>query len=158
MLHILCGNAEEDTTSVLDTSKDRKALSWVVPKKARIGDQVLFHLPVHGFVARGVIGAEPQFESKGRFIAKVQDIALLPIFVPLAFIRENHPDWKWPTYPRSYTTVDKAIEEKLDELVSSYQGVLNDPVLLAEGTATYIQTTTFERNPLARRKCEPWQP
>lgn len=152
-LHILCGNAEEDTALVLDTSKDRKVLIWVVPKKARIGDRVLFHLPMHGFVARGVVGAEPRFEAKGRFIAKVQDIVLLPIFVPLAFIRENHPDWKWPTYPRSYTTVDKAIEEKLDELVNGYQGVLKDSVLLAEGTATSIQTTSFERNALARRRC-----
>lgn len=153
MLHILCGNAEEDTTSVLDTSKDKKVLNWVVPKKARIADRVLFHLPMHGFVARGAIGSEPQLESKGRFISKVRDISLLPTSVPLAFIRENHRNWKWPTYPRSYTTVDKAVEEKLDELINSYQGALNDPVLLAEGTATSRQTASFERNPLARRRC-----
>jgi HNH endonuclease len=151
MLHILAGNAEEDIGLVLEAAKSGKAVSWIVPKKAHPNDRALFHLPSLGFAARGVIASEPEQDEPGRYGANVQAVTLLSSAVPLAFVIKNHPAWKWPTYPRSYATIDGAIEARLDELLDSYQGSFAEP--LVEGAAKSVSVTVYERNPLARQQC-----
>jgi len=80
-------------------------------------------------------------------------VSLLPISVPLPFIIENHPKWKWPTYPRGYATIDGLVETRLEKLLSSYQTTVTDSQPLFEGTATSVMVTTYERNALARQQC-----
>src|SRR5689334_16432000 len=101
MVHILCGNASQDVDELLKAGSSGKPLRWIVPKKAVKGDRALFHLPRLGFTARGVIRSRPRQTSEGRYGATVRDISLLASSVPLAFVRTNHPRWKWPTYPRA---------------------------------------------------------
>jgi hypothetical protein len=151
MLHILAGNRDEDIGLVLEAAKSGEAVSWIVPKKARANDRALFHLPSLGFAARGVIASEPEQDEPGRYGASVNAVTLLGSAVPLAFIRKNHPAWKWPTYPRSYTTIDGDTEARLEELLDSYQAGLAEP--LVEGAAKSVLVTTYERNPLARQQC-----
>jgi len=154
MLHILLGDSRADTDSVFKAGDTDKPLLWVVPKKARAGDSVLFYLPKpHGFVARGSVDSEaqPNTHRTGRYTAMVGDIQLLASSVPLAFIRDNHKTWKWPTYPRGYATIDGATEKRLNELLDGYQDTVAEP--LTEGTPKTGSVTTYERNPVARQEC-----
>jgi hypothetical protein len=151
MLHILAGNAAEDVQSVLKAAKSGEALSWFVPKKAHVRDRALFHLPGLGLAARGVIASEPEQDEPRRYGADVNKITMLSSAVPLAFICKNHPDWGWPTYPRSLTTIDGAIETRLEELLDGYQASFAEP--LVEGAAKAVSVTVYERNPIARQQC-----
>ena len=90
MLHILAGNSDEDVGSVLKRPRVVRSVSWIVPKKARLSDRALFHLPSLGFAARGVIDSEPEQDEPGRYGASVNAVTLLSSAVPLAFIRKNH--------------------------------------------------------------------
>lgn len=151
MLHILAGNRDEDIGLVLEAAKSGEAVSWIVPKKARPNDRALFHLPSLGFAARGVIASEPEQDEPGRYGANVNAVTLLSSAVPLAFVRKNQPEWKWPTYPRSYATIDGDTETRLEELLDSYQASFAEP--LVEGAAKSVSVTVYERNPIARRQC-----
>jgi HNH endonuclease len=133
MLHILLGNATADVDAILKAAKTRKPAGWIVPMKAHAGDRALFHLPALGLAARGVIGSEPQVLGQGRrYKAMVREITLLDAPVPLAFLLKHHRSWKWPTYPRSYTTIDGRIEERLEELIEGYTPPLNGPRVTAD--------------------------
>ncbi|MCX6631360.1 MAG: HNH endonuclease [Candidatus Solibacter sp.] len=151
MIHILAGDAAGDVESVLQSGVTGKPLQWIVPKKAHATDRALFHLPGRGFAARGVIGCEPREFRSGRYTATVREIVLLASAVPLAFVREHHPAWKWPTYPRSYTTIDGSIEKRLEELLTVYQTAFAKP--LTEGGPRAASVTVYERNPIARQRC-----
>jgi hypothetical protein len=150
MVHILAGDAG-DVTLILEAAESGKSESWIVPKGAHVNDAALFHLPGRGFAARGIVATEPRQRKPGRYEADIRAITLLPSSVPLAFVRANHPAWKWPTYPRSYATIDGAIEERLQELLQGYQASFAEP--LSEGAAKSVSVTIYERNPLARQQC-----
>jgi hypothetical protein len=151
MLHILAGNAAEDVDEVFGAAISGKSLDWIVPKKSHPDDLALFHLPRHGFAARGAIGSEPRHVRPNEYRAIVRDIQLLSSAVPLAFVRENHPNWGWPTYPRGFTTIDGAIETRLNELLDNYQASFSEP--LTEGNSRSVSVTMYERNPIARQLC-----
>ena len=151
MIHILAADASDDVDLVLEAAKSGKSQPWIVPKNAHAGDRALFHLPGRGFAARGVIGSAPRQDSPGRYSAAVREITLLTSPVPLAFIRKNHRAWKWPTYPRSYTTIDGSTEVRLEELLKSYQASFVEP--LTEGASKSVSVTMYERNPIARQEC-----
>jgi len=143
--------AAGDVESVLESGETGKPLRWIVPKKAHATDRALFHLPDRGFAARGVIGNEPRQFGSGQYTATVREIVLLASAVPLAFVRKHHPAWKWPTYARSYTTIDGSIETRLEELLRAYQTAFAEP--LAEGAPKQASVTVYERNPIARQRC-----
>jgi hypothetical protein len=159
MKHILVGDAGEDTTWVLKAAKTGKPLvGWIVPKGAHVGDQVLFYLPAHGLSARGVIATKPRQRAqrqgtKVRYDATVRKISLLSPAAPLAFLCENHRSWKWPTYARSYVTIDGRTEERLEELLKSELLKSYSTPPLGEGGSKSVLLTVYERNREARRIC-----
>jgi len=148
MLHILVGSAD-DVDGVLKAAKAGKAVPWYVPRKARPKERALIHLPGLGFAARAVIGTEPKRDSKGKYGAYVEGIVVLKPSVPLAFVRKNHPAWKW--LPRNYVTIEGAIERRLNQVVDNYSASLAEE--LTEGASKSVSLTVYERNPEARRKC-----
>jgi hypothetical protein len=150
MVHILAG-ATNEFDSVLKAAQSDRTVDWIVPKKSRINDPALFHLPPHGFAARGVIASEPHQNKPGQYTAEVGEVVFLASFVPLAFVRKNHPSWKWPTYPRSYATIEGDIESRLEKLLNEYQASFAEPII--EGTPKTVSITLYERNPLARQQC-----
>ena len=152
MIHILASSAD-DVDLVLKAAQSGETRTWIVPKKSHANDPALFHLPGHGFAARGVIASEPhQHQYKpGRYTAEVGEVALLASFVPLAFVRKNQPSWKWPTYPRSYATIDGNIEARLEELLNEYQAAFAEP--LTEGASRSASMTVYERSAMARQRC-----
>jgi hypothetical protein len=151
VIHILVGAADE-VDSVLEAAKNGKSVAWRVPKKSHANEPVLFYLPGHGFAARGLIATEPREYELGRYGADVRAVVLLAFAVPLAFVHKNHPSWKWLNAKmKSYTTIDGAIEERLEELLNEYQTSFTEP--LTEGTSKAVSVTVFERNALARQQC-----
>jgi hypothetical protein len=118
-----------------------------VPKGAHKGDDAILHLPDRGLAARAIIRAEPEKARPGRYGAPVGEIVLLNVPVPLAYLRKNHPAWKWPYYPKSYATINGQIEMRLEELIKGYSPKET------EGGSKSVLLTVYERNPTARRQC-----
>ena len=155
MLHILVGDSTGDPKTLFATVDANKAVTWMVPKTAKTGDDAVFYLPADGFVAYGTVAGDPEpTDRSGWYSAPVNQLSLLPTFVPLAFILANHPDWKWATYPRTYTTARDAIETRLRELLDGYQAPASASTSQhLEGSSSSVLVTVYERNPLARRQC-----
>jgi len=124
MIHILPARKGEEVAWVLNAATTGKPISWLVSKGTHAGDQALFHLPDLGLAARGVIGTEPKDRGQGygygRYTATVRKIALLDRPLSLAFLRKNHPSWKWPNGHLGRTTIDGRIEARLKELLTGY--------------------------------------
>ena len=131
MIHILPA-AKDEVASVLNAAKTRKPVEWIVSKGAHAGDQALLHLPDLGLAARGVIGTEPEDRGQGygygRYTATVRKIALLDRPLSLAFLRKNHPSWRWPYGHLGRTTIDGPIEARLKELLTGYLNGVPPPV------------------------------
>ena len=151
MIHVLVG-ATDEVDAVLKAAKNGKSVRWRVPKKSHANDPALFYLPGYGFAARGVIATEPLEYELGKYGANVRDVVVLASVVPLAFIHKNHPSWSWLNAKmKSYTTIDGAIETRLEELLGGYQVSFAEP--LTEGTAKTSSITVYERKPIARQQC-----
>ena len=119
MLHVLVGSAEDEKDYPLPSSP-HEVLRWRVPKNAKTGDSVLMYLPSTGFTARGLVDSQPQKEG-GYYNADLAGIVRLAKPVPFATVLQNHPDWKWLKKPMSYTTIDGAMEKRLDAILDKYQ-------------------------------------
>jgi hypothetical protein len=84
--------------------------NWPLPKAAQIGDEVLFLIPSqHGEIqARGIVEALPFNENWGnrpQYFAPVGQVVGLITPVPVRSLAQEFPEWGWPRYARSYTTV-----------------------------------------------------
>jgi hypothetical protein len=119
MLHVLVGSAEDERDYPLPL-RPHEILPWRVPKKAKPGDRVLMYLPSTGFTALGLVDSQPEKEG-GYYNANLTGIVRLAKPVPFAFVLQNHPDWRWLKKPMTYTTIDGAIEKRLDALLDDYQ-------------------------------------
>ncbi len=148
MLHILVGETK-DERSISSAAKKGTSLPWRVPKRSQLGNPALIELPERGFMAHAEIVTEPHQYGLGTYSARAGSIALLPVPVPIPFIREGLPKWKWPKYPRSYTTIEGAVETRLLKLIRDYQGV----TFFSEGSPATITITKYERDPAARHAC-----
>jgi hypothetical protein len=112
----------------------------------------LLHLPGRGFAASAVIASEPLEYEPRWYNAKIGEIALLASPVPVAFIEKNHPSWKWPkAFKMKFTTIDGAIQERLELLLHEYQVAFEDPLI--EGDPKAGSVTLYERSPNARQRC-----
>jgi hypothetical protein len=151
MLHILAANAREDTALVRKAAKTRTSLEWIVPKRALPANRALFHLPGIGLAAKGAIATEPR-AVEGRYCAQVHKVEMLLYPAPLTFLRKHHPNWKWLTYPKSYTSIDGEVEVQLEELIKS-DLLKRWWEETAEGEPKTVELTRYERNPIARRQC-----
>jgi hypothetical protein len=152
MIHILVSTTDE-VGAVLKAAKTGKPVQWRVPKESHANDPALVCVPgPWRFVARGVIATEPRKYELGRYGAKVRDLVLLASVVPLASVHKNLQSWGWLKQKmRSYTTIDGAIEERLEKLLNEYQAAFVEPI--TEGTSKAASVTLYERNPLARQQC-----
>jgi hypothetical protein len=152
-MHVLIAS-DRDANAVLESVKsDASIASWVVPKKAQVGDECLLSHMAYGLFAKGVLLTEPLHdpESTTRSIYRsdVGEIEFLNQFLPHSVLAESIPTWKWPTYPRSYTTVPEDIEEQLWEMVDA--PMLNQPTEIDEavsneGAARLVIHMTRERD------------
>lgn len=164
-LHIAVGT-KNDPDYLIDSAKNDGSLVWPVPKKARIGDMVLFLIPAYAgdLVASGSMMTMP-VPSKNwapKYEAKIGNINLRGNPIPIDLLRDRLPGWKYLTYARGYTTVPdqfvKIIEKLLliDRRFDLEAGVSADevePPRYREGAVRKVLVNAYERNPEARRRC-----
>lgn len=123
VLHILVGG-REDHIKLSEAVRRRQSLPWIVPKTALQGEKVLFFMPEIGIAATGSIAKldknPGRFGARPAYRARVGDLQSLKRPVPLDALRAGMPGWKWPSYPRGYTTVRGGIVIRLINLVEKY--------------------------------------
>ena len=123
MLHVLLGQ-DAVLEDVRRASQTGQSLYWIVPKKASDGDQAALFFASCGFVALGSVEGTPapdQFGRRNVYGTHVGRIVLLHKVVPLEEVARAMPTWAWTTYPRSYTTIDVPLSDKLLSLLQRKQ-------------------------------------
>lgn len=120
MFHVLIGE-EVAVESVQRAAAQRSAVSWIVPKAACPGDEVVLFFPHIGFLGHGVVTSEPEPDTFGNrpvYRADIGGICLFAYPVELGTVKRLFPEWDWVTYPRSYTTPPEKCAGRLrDELL-----------------------------------------
>jgi len=123
MLHILVGEnaAREDWE---DCVRRGRPISWIVPKAAAPGDDVIFVFNRDQFIGTGVIASEPEpatFLGQPAFRADVRDLKQFRRPLAVADVAPRIPDWAWPrSYTKGRTTPKDGISRKLWGIVSEH--------------------------------------
>jgi hypothetical protein len=134
MLHILLA-AKTEVDGVLKAVESGEPVRWIVPKKTQAGDRTLLYLPGMGLAAHGVVRSETRVRRQagyGRYTAMVGEIKLPSSPLSLDFLRQKHPDWKWPFHPQSFTTIEGPIEDRLEKLLKSRSTTTNGSEAITE--------------------------
>lgn len=106
-LHIVQGDAAGDKAELQRRAGDGRTMpSWIVPKAATVGDDVVGYVGGHGFYATARIGSEPtkRPDWEHRYGARLERIRLITPAISLPAIRRHLPGLSWARYPRSITT------------------------------------------------------
>jgi hypothetical protein len=119
-LHIVQGDSVVDK-KVLET-KARKRVptpSWIVPKAAVPGHDVVIYVGGYGFFATARINseAEPRDDWKKRYGAALAQVRLIKPPISLSAIRRHIPRLTWAIYPRSITTPKPEIAARIRALI-----------------------------------------
>ena len=116
-VHILLGSSEDDR-SFDRAVESRDSLPWIVPKASQPGDLALM---LFGAAIRGtgrIENAPEPAERPGTYNSMVGSLTRLNTPLPVPMLVEKFAGrWKWPTYPRGYTTVPEIIVEELLRLI-----------------------------------------
>jgi Zn finger protein HypA/HybF involved in hydrogenase expression len=121
MLHVLVSE-NQLLSDIIRSAKRGKAITWIVPRVAAVGDDAAIFVPDRGFVARGRVATPPEPTVFGRGPAYRAQIGRLRLFgrpVTLARVIAAAPAWKWPTYPRSRASVPQSMAPRLLRLFDS---------------------------------------
>ena len=113
-----------------DTNVDKKALeqaakthrniaTWVVPKSAKIGEDVVVFIGGYGFFATARINTatSPRKNWKKRYGAGLAAIKLIGPPISLSAIRRHIPKLLWAKYPRSIHTTSDLIANQVRKII-----------------------------------------
>ena len=124
-LHIVQGGIDNGDKSWLEkaSKKGLDAPVWVVQKSAIPDDNVVIYVTGYGFFATAIIKSipKPRPDWHNRYGAGLTSIRLIEPTIPLDTIRKHIPELKWANYPRSITTPDSDIADKVRKLISEHQ-------------------------------------
>lgn len=115
-LHLVQGGISNGDKAALE---GRRVHSWMVPKTAARGDELVIYIRGIGFfaTARTVSPPSPRTDWKRRYRADVDSVRLIRPPVPLAAIRRHVPDSGWAKSPRSITTPPPEVADKIRALI-----------------------------------------
>jgi 5-methylcytosine-specific restriction endonuclease McrA len=120
-LHIVQGGVENGDKRWLEQAagSERVAENWVAPKSAHVGDEVVVYVGGHGLFATARISSPPMPRSDwpNRHGAAIDLVRLIEPPISLEVLRRRMPEFQWTIYPRSITTPNKAIGEKLRAMI-----------------------------------------
>ena len=126
-LHIVQGGIANGDKKRLERAASRgtKIGTWIAPRKARIGDDVVVFIRGLGFMAtaRATSDAHPRTDWKNRWGASIGSIRLINPPISLGAIRRHLPMLKWAIYPRSITTPAPELAERIRELIAERRRV-----------------------------------
>jgi hypothetical protein len=120
-LHIVQGDAKGDKAELEARARDRHdTISWIVPKSAAVGDDVVIYIVGQGFFATARVNARPskRHDWKNRYGASIAGVRLIDPAISLATIRRQLPGFAWAVYPRHITTPSVRQAEQLRRLVA----------------------------------------
>jgi hypothetical protein len=121
-LHIVQGGIGNGDKAWLEKAARRRlsSQSWITPKLAKVGDEVVIFISGDGFFATARIGSLPKRRTdwKNRYGACLTSIRLIQPPISLGVIRRKIPALTWAKYPRSITTPSSKIAEKIRTLIA----------------------------------------
>lgn len=158
-MHVLIAS-NDDVPESIECARTGQPMLWLVPKTALAGEPCILSHWKMGLYATAtlVAGAEAAQDQsrKGVYQAEIADIDLLGEALPHSVVAECFPDWKWPTYPKSKTTVPAMYQEELMEVLTDFIDVRSldvDETVCDEGAARLRLHMVRERDgQLAERK------
>jgi hypothetical protein len=102
-LHIVQGDSVVDKRNLEKSAHKRiPTQSWIVPKFAVAGDDVVIYIGGYGFFATAHITSErePRSDWKNRYGASLAHVRLINPPISLSAIRRHIPKLTWAIYPR----------------------------------------------------------
>jgi len=163
MTHILI-TQNDFVENVVDADGTGAVIPWIVPKSAKIGDPALIYAVSQGIFARAQILSEPRSaDDLGwpgcGYGGDVGEFRLFGMYIPLNYIRIEMPDFRWPRYPRSFTTLTDGVAAQLERVIADYQkeSLEFEPDNIApaiEGARRLVYINSFERSHAAREGCK----
>jgi hypothetical protein len=120
-LHIVQGGIANGDKSWLEKAAREKLNSrtWVVPRSAAIGDDVVIYVSGYGLFATAKISTPVKARSdwKNRYGAGLSSIKLIQPAISLESIRRHVPKLTWAIYPRSITSPSTDIANQVRALI-----------------------------------------
>jgi len=149
-MHILIAS-NDDFQASLESAEQGSVISWLVPKSAEVGDMCALSHWSLGLFGFGYLlsNAEPDPHKSGKYRAQLTEIEILGEMLPHSVLAEQLPAWKWPTYPKSKTTVPDDIENQLLELIQDFvepRAIEIEETVSEEGAARLRIHQTRERD------------
>lgn len=121
-LHIVQGDVENDKRWLERAAKlHLNSRSWVAPRSAVPGDDVVVFVAGYGFFATGQVTSQPKSLSdwKNRYGAGLTAIRLIKPAISIATIRRAIPALTWANYPRSITTPAPEVAKHIRALITN---------------------------------------
>ena len=162
MTHILV-TQNDFIQNVFDADGTDEVIPWIFPKSAKVGDAALIYAGSQGIFARARILSAPKPAEDlgwpGRYGGDVGEFQLLKMFIPLSYVRIEMPDFGWPRYPRSFTTLTDSTAEQLERVIADYQQESSEfepdsDAPAVEGARRLVYVNSYERSHAAREACK----
>ncbi len=123
-LHIVQAGVKNGDKKWLERAAQKGSVStptWVTPRSAAIGDEVVFYVGGFGFFATGGIlsSPRPRADWPRRHGTAIGSILLIEPPISLASIQRRLPTLKWANYPRSIHTPDPSVAHRIREFIRS---------------------------------------
>lgn len=121
-LHIVQGGVQNGDKKWLERAAQKGSVStptWVTPKSAAVGDEVVFYVGGFGFFATGDVQSTPKPRANwpNRYGAAIGSIRLIQPPISSASIQRHLPTLKWANYPRSIHTPEPSVGDLIRELI-----------------------------------------
>ncbi len=120
MLHIVHGDEDEDKRWLERAARLKLSTrTWIVPKTAVPGDDVVVFVAGYGFFATARVTSKPKSRSdwKNRYGAGLTAIRLIKPAISVATIRRAIPALTWANYPRAITTPPPRVAKRILALI-----------------------------------------
>jgi hypothetical protein len=102
-------------------ARKNKRLYWTCPKSATPGERTLLLINGTGLVAAGVVDSGPARITRGYFAGRygawLSGVRMLPEVVPLPALHDRFPKWGYPTYARSYATIEPPLADQVSKFI-----------------------------------------
>jgi cytochrome c553 len=121
-LHLLNGGYDNDDEQALIRAAERNGRvgSWVVPKSAAEGDDVVINVARCGLFATGKIASRTSLRADWnghRYGARLNSIKLIKPPITMKAVQDVIPGLGWAKYPRSIATPSAENAQKIQELI-----------------------------------------
>ena len=153
MLRILI-STDTDLERLDEAVETESSIPWIAPMDARPGDQCVLSHMGEGITHMGELRSNAVRNDdppwKGRYTAQLFRIVALADPVSHEELCEEFPQWKWPTYPRTYTSVDGPLADHLAQLCGdrTVPGLFDiDEYVVTEGSQNIRRHLVRERDP-----------